>query len=141
MIPKTSVIFQVGIPGFSSKAFRPDHVAPSFRLVTQKTFTHHFGVGSNTGVAWDGYASAPVWLYTLSPGFNVGERWYVYLEAFGFIQKFERPQHNIDGGIAYYITRNAKLDISAGKGISRAAPKNYFAIGFSFRVTTAAPNN
>ena len=134
IIPKTSVIVHLGIPSFSSKAFRSNHLAPSFRLVTQKTFTTHFGVGSNLGIAWDGYASDPAWLYTFSPGFTVGEKWYVYLEAFGFIQKLERPQHNLDAGIAYYISQDAKLDLSAGKGISDAAPKNYFALGFSFRM-------
>ena len=134
MLPKTSVILHLGIPAFSSKAFRPDHLGASFRLATQKSFTSHFGVGSNLGVAWDGYSSSPAWLYTFSPGINVGEKWYAYIEAFGFIQKFERPQHNLDGGIAYYISQDAKLDISAGKGISDAAPKNYFALGFSFRM-------
>jgi hypothetical protein len=134
--PKTSVIVHLGFPMVSSKVFRTDHVAPSFRLVTQKSFTDHFGIGTNVGMSWDGYSSKPTWLYTFSPGFNIGQKWYVYIEAFGFIQKDELPQHSVDGGIAYYLSDDIKLDVSGGLGLSQAAPKNYFALGFSFRVNT-----
>jgi hypothetical protein len=135
-MPKTSVIVHLGFPMVSSKIFRTDHVAPSFRLVTQKSFTDQFGIGTNLGMSWDGYSSKPTWLYTFSPGFNIGEKWYAYVEAFGFIQKEELPQHSIDGGIAYYLSHDVKVDVSGGIGLSEAAPKNYFALGFSFRFNT-----
>ena len=137
ILPKTSVIVHIGIPVFSSKAFRSDHVAPSFRLVTQKRFTDHFGIGSNLGMAWDGYNSKPAWLYTFSPGFSLGQKWYTYIEAFGFIQEYELPQHNIDGGIACYISQDLKIDFSGGFGISTAAPRSYIALGLSFRFNAA----
>ena len=136
LMPKTSVIVHLGFPMLSSKVFRTDHVAPSFRLVTQKTFTDHFGIGANLGMSWDGYSSKPTWLYTFSPGFNIGQKWYAYVEAFGFIQKDGLPQHSVDGGIAYYLSDDMKLDVSGGFGLSEAAPKNYFALGFSFRFNT-----
>ena len=134
--PKTSVIVHLGFPMVSSKVFRTDHVAPSFRLVTQKSFTDHFGIGTNFGMSWDGYSSKPTWLYTFSPGLNIGQKWYAYIEAFGFIQKDELPQHSVDGGVAYYLSNDVKVDVSGGFGLTCAAPKNYFALGFSFRVNT-----
>jgi hypothetical protein len=60
----------------------------------------------------------------------------MYAEIFGFILKDEAPQHNIDGGIGYYLTNDVKLDVSGGFGISRTSPRNYFALGISFRVNT-----
>ena len=134
--PKTSFILHLGIPALSSKPFRSDHLAPSFRLLFQKNLTDFLGLGSNLGAEWDGFSSVPIWLYTFSPGFNIGEKWYAYIEAFGFIQKNELPQHNIDGGIAYYISDDVKMDVSSGFGISKASPKNYFAFGISFRINT-----
>ena len=136
VIPKTSVIVHLGIPTLSSGSFRYDHVAPTIRFAMQKTFNSYFGVGTNLGAEWDGTNTKPSWLYTVSPGFNLGQRWYIYIEAFGFVQKNELPQHNIDAGIGYYITNNTKLDVSAGSGISDASQKNYFALGFSFRFNT-----
>jgi hypothetical protein len=134
ILPKTSVIVHLGLPALSSKSFRTDHLAPSFRLLLQKSFTKFLGIGSNFGAEWDGLSSIPVWLYTFSPGFTIGGKWYAYIEAFGFIGKNELPQHNLDGGIAYYISNNVKIDISAGFGITHASPNNYVASGLSFRI-------
>lgn len=136
LLPKTSLIVHLGIPALASKSFKTDRLTPSFRFTFQNSLTDNIGIGYNLGAEWDGYTSTPAWIYTISPGFNLGKKWYTYIEAFGFIQKNEAPQHNIDGGIAYYINNDVKIDISAGAGISEAAPKNYLAIGFSFRFNT-----
>jgi hypothetical protein len=136
LLPKTSLIFHLGIPALASEAFKTDHLIPSFRFTFQNSITDNIGIGYNIGAEWDGYTSNPAWLYTFSPGFNLGKKWYAYIEAFGFIRKNETPQHNIDGGIAYYISNDVKIDVSGGFGISEASPKNYFAIGGSFRFKT-----
>jgi hypothetical protein len=136
IVPRTSFIAHLGVPMLASPSFKIDHAAPSFRFTMQKTVSSHIGIGANLGAAWDGFQPTPVWLYTFSPGFNVGKKWYMYVEAFGFILKNESPQHNLDGGIAYYLTNDLKVDVSGGFGISEASPKNYFALGISFRTDT-----
>jgi hypothetical protein len=133
-IPKTSFIGSIGLPTIASKVFKADHLAPSFRFTMQNNIAKNIAVGYNIGAEWDGFSSMPTWIYTFAPGFELGEKWYAYIEAFGFIRKNELPQHNIDGGLAYYISHDIKIDISGGFGISKAAPKNYGAIGISFRV-------
>ena len=132
-IPKTSLLFHVAIPGLASKSLRADKLAPNFRLSMQHTFSKLMGLGYNLGADWDGFSNTTTWAYTISPGFNLGEKWYSYIEAFGFIAKDEPAQHNIDGGVAYYINDNTKVDISSGFGISKTAPDWYFAIGASIR--------
>ncbi len=136
IIPKTSLIVHLGIPALASKVFKTDHLIPSFRFTMQNTLSEKIGLGYNLGAEWDGFTSTPTWIYTFAPGFNLGEKWYGYLEAFGFIRKAEAPQHNLDAGIAYYISNDVKVDLSGGFGISATAPKNYVAIGGSFRFNT-----
>jgi hypothetical protein len=136
LLPKTSLIVHLGIPALASESFKTDHLIPSFRFALQNSITDNIGIGYNIGAEWDGYSSTPTWLYTFSPGFNLGKKWYTYIEVFGFIRKNEKSQHNIDGGIAYYISNDVKIDISGGFGISEAAPKNYIAVGGSFRFNT-----
>ena len=131
--PKTSFIFHLGIPALASKKFKTSHLAPEFRFTMQNSITDHFGIGYNLGAEWDGEVSAPWWIYTLSPGVNLGKKWYAYLEAFGAIQQKEAPQHSLDGGLAYYFSDHTKVDISGGAGISKNAPDWYLNIGFSFR--------
>jgi hypothetical protein len=133
--PKTSLIVHLGLPFLATKSFHIDHVAPTMRLVLQKNITQWMGVGVNLGATWDGLVSYPAWLYTVSPGFSFG-RWYAYVEAFGFIQKNEAANHSADAGLAYYISDDVKVDVSGGLGLSHSAPKNYGAVGFSFRVNT-----
>jgi len=102
----------------------------------QNSLTSNIALSYNLGAMWDGFTSTPIWLYTVAPGIDIGEKWYAYIEAFGFIRHGDRGQHSLDGGIAYYISSNVKVDLSSGVGISKESPKNYVALGFSFRVNT-----
>jgi hypothetical protein len=138
VFPKTSFIGQVGLPFLASKYFRPDNLSPSFRFTMQHTLTETIGIGYNVGAEWDGESSDPVLIYTLAPGFNIGKKWYAYVELFGFLQERDFQEHNVDGGIAYYISDNIKIDLSAGFGLNNSL-KNYIAIGFSFRFNTEMP--
>ena len=132
-IPKTSFIFHFAIPGLASKANNINLVAPNFRFTLQNAISKNFAIGYNLGAEWNGEDGTPTFVYTLSPGINFAKKWYGYVEAFGSINKYEVPQHNLDGGLAYYFSPNIKADISAGFGISRAAPDWYIALGFSVR--------
>ncbi len=136
LLPKTSLLFHVAIPKAATKKYQASKWAPSFVFSMQHTLSQTVGIGYNLGAEWDGENNTPSWVYTLSSGFNMGERWYSYIELFGAIRKNDPPQNIVDGGIAYYLTNDVKLDISAGAGISHAAPENYFAIGVSFRFST-----
>lgn len=131
--PKTSIIFHLAPPRLASKVFQTQKWAPSFRFTMQHTLTEKIGLGYNCGAEWDGDTRKTSWIYTIAPGFNLGKKWYGYLEAFGAISKNNPPQHAIDGGLACYFSENTKLDFSTGLGISKAATDWYAAIGFSFR--------
>ena len=87
------------------------------------------GLGYNIGAEWHGFTNAPTWIYTFAPGFTLSKKWYDYIDAFGFINKKESPQHVIDVGLGYFLNDNIKLDISSGFGISKAAPNWYFSLG------------
>lgn len=108
----------------------------NFRFTIQKTLTPLVGLGLNLGMEWERFGSPPAYIYTFAPGFNLSEKWYAYIELFGSVWKNDDPEHSIDGGIAYYLNPNLKLDISAGFGINKKAPDNYIAIGASFRFKT-----
>ena len=132
-LPTTSFIFHLGIPAFSSAKFKPDKIAPNFRFTMQHTLSAKASLGYNLGCEWDGFTNDPAYIYTLTLGFNPAKKWYSYIEGFGALKKQIFPEHNLDGGLAYYISDNFKIDISSGFGISKAAPAWYLAIGFSVR--------
>ncbi|MEO6541590.1 MAG: transporter, partial [Ferruginibacter sp.] len=105
----------------------------NFRFTMQHTITKIISLGYNIGMEWSRFGTQPAYIYTFAPGFNISEKWYAYIEAFGFIRKDDAPENSIDGGLAYYINDNFKVDVSAGFGISKNAPDHYMAIGASFR--------
>lgn len=141
-LPKTSIIAQAGFNRLASKDFRSlSFLAPNFRFTMQNTFTEEISLGYNIGAEWDDTKSNAVFAYTFAPGFSLSEQWYAYVEAFGFIQKGEAAQHNIDGGFAYNSSSNVKLDLSGGIGISKESPAWYVNLGCSFRFALKRKTN
>lgn len=136
IIPEISLIAHTGFNRIASEFARGgSFFSPNFSFAFQNSITEDFAIGYNFGADWENTYDPPTWFYTFSPGFNLGENWYAYIEAFGFLRKYY-PEHSLDGGIAYYINDNMKVDASAGFGISPHALKNYVALGFSFRFKT-----
>ncbi len=136
LLPKTSLIFHIAAPKIASKKFHSAKWAPNFRFVMQNTLTENIGLGYNLGAEWDGENNTPYWIYTFAPGFIIGKNWYGYVEAFGSVRKNEKPQHAVDGGLAYYFSPDSKIDFSAGFGLSEEAVDHYVAVGYSFRFST-----
>jgi len=133
ILPKTSVIFHVAPSKLGSKKFQTTKWAPNFVFTFQNTLSETVGLGYNFGAEWDGESNIPYWIYTLAPGFNIGEKWYGFIEVFGAVRKDEIPQHNFDCGLAYYFNDNLKIDISTGLGLTDPAADWFGGIGFSFR--------
>jgi len=132
-LPKTSLLFHIGIPKAASKKFQATKWAPSFIFSMQHTLSENVGLGYNLGFEWDGESNKPYFIYTIAPGFNLGKKWYSFIEFFGAARKGGPPQNNIDSGVGYYINDNVKLDASLGFGINDAAIDHFFGLGVSFR--------
>lgn len=133
ILPKTSLITHVAIPTLASAEFKARHVAPAFVFVMKNTLSEKMDLGYNLGVEWDGFNTTPYYIYSLSLGFALGEKWSAYVEPFGFVYSNQPPETVFDGGLQYYVSNDFKVDASAGIGLSENAPDYYIDIGFSFR--------
>ena len=134
IIPKTSFVGHISLPNAASKEFKTEFFAPEFRFVIQHTLSEKISFSYNLGAEWDGFSAEPTFIYTNAIGYSITEKLGSYIEFFGFIPQKEKSNHSFDGGITYLINPNFMLDLSSGIGISKNAPKNYFAFGFSFRI-------
>lgn len=134
IIPKTSFIGHISLPNAASKEFKTEFFAPEFRFVMQHTLSKKMSFSYNIGAEWDGFSSEPTFIYTAATGYSLTENLGSYIELFGFIPQNQKSYHSFDGGITYLINHNFMLDLSSGIGISKNAPKNYIALGFSFRI-------
>jgi len=134
LVPKTSLIVHVG-SSFRGTGPSAWPYYTSMTLTCQHSISEKFGLGYNLGAAKEEDGS--VLLYTMSPNFNIGKKWYSYIEAFGFrttgSSDKNKWSHALDAGLAYYISNDCKLDLSVGVGLGTNPMKNYIALGFSFR--------
>lgn len=130
--PKASVIAHVGLPFLAGKAYRSLSASYTTRLSLQNSLSKNVSLGYNLGVEGGGGEST-AFFYTVAPGFNIGEKWYAYAEAFGSFAN-EGSLHHLDGGLAFFLSPDTKVDLSAGFGLGDSPLKHYTALGFSFRL-------
>jgi Putative MetA-pathway of phenol degradation len=133
-IPKTSLIAHIGLPNAASSKYKLDYFAPEFRFVMQHTLSEAFSFSYNLGAEWNGFSPEPTFIYTVTSGCTITNKWGAYVEFFGFAPQKNIANHSFDGGLTYLINSNFMLDISSGAGITNNAPKHYYAVGFSFRM-------
>lgn len=134
IIPHTSLTAQFGIPGFASKDYKADKLFPKIRLNLENDLTHKIYMEYNVAAEWDGFDDKPVWMVIVSPHAEIGEKWQIFAEAFSNMQQQKEPEVSVDAGLTYWITNDVMLDLAGGVGISKAAPKSFADIGFSFRL-------
>lgn len=133
-IPKTSLIVHYNLRDekrdLSDKNPIPHSMGQAV-VTLQHGLYKELGMGYNFGgeIHDNGYVEG---IYRISPGINMGAKWYVYAEVFGRYPSTNVTDHWFDGGLAYYLSDNVKVDISSGKSFSSGA-EWYVAFGFSFR--------
>jgi hypothetical protein len=116
-----------------SNDFHTQYIAPSFRFTMQHTLTERISLAYNLGMEWDGETAKHTYIYTLTTGFGLTEKLGCYIELYGFISNYEKPDHRCDGGFTYLVTNNFMIDLSGGIGITENAPDGYLSLGISYR--------
>ncbi len=109
-LPKTAFIGQIGLPFLASKELKPDEFVGSFRFAMENSLSNTAKLGYNLGLDWNGESGSPSFVYTFSPTFDLSEKWFTFIEVYGFIAKDNFQDHTIDGGFAYRISPNAQVD-------------------------------
>ena len=130
--PKVSLIAHYDFRRFRTMYKSRDTIdGANFRFALQHNFSEHIFLSYNIGMEWKRFGSPPTYIYTFSPRFNITEKWFAFIEVYGFIWKNYSPENSIDFGAAYNITNNFKIDASAGFGLNKKAPDNFYSIGAS----------
>lgn len=133
ILPSTSLLLHSALPFLASKDFKAKHLAPEIRVLMENSLSDNIELTYNAGVEWDGFEKDPTWLYTISPGFDLGERFEAFIEAYGYFNKNEAAQHTIDGGIEFFVNKDFAIDICSGFGLSKLASSFFITFGGSIR--------
>jgi len=135
MVPRTAIIVQYHVEqdrrDQSELNPLPHSVAESI-LTFQNSLGGPWGIGYNFGSEYHSDGSVEG-IYRIAPNVNIGKRGYAYAEIFGRFPASDFTDTWVDGGLAYYLSDQVKLDISAGKSIQKG-DSWYTALGISFRM-------
>ena len=124
-----AIIFsgQLAVPFLASANFTANYLAPSLQVIIEKAMNEKLVVALSNGVFWDGFVTAPSFIYNGAVSYNLTKKWMLTSEWFGFINGSE-PQHNTDLSVVYSVNKSVQFGVTSGIGLSPAAHKSYFAI-------------
>ena len=134
ILPKTSLITHYHLGGLKrdpTDLNRIPHSVGDAVFTSQHQLSNSFSVSYNYGVEFhtDGEHEG---IFRIAPGLSIGENMYSYVEIFGRLPLRQYEDLWVDGGLAYYINDDFKLDASAGRSIKKSSDY-YLAVGISYR--------
>jgi hypothetical protein len=103
----------------------------------QEAIREKWIVGLSSGLQWDGYSTLPSFTFNASTSYPLTNIWTVTAECFGFINH-EAPKNSLDVRLDYVINDLIQFGVTAGRGMSSAAPKSYFAVTGSWGFNTSS---
>ena len=134
LLPITSFIGYLSLPKLASEEFKASYFAPAFRFTMQHTLSEKFTFGYNLGAEWDGESAEPSFIYTVTTGYAITDKFGAYIELFGFAPQKSIADNRFDGGVSYLLRNNILIDVSGGIGLNENSRYSYISFGFSFRL-------
>ncbi|MDD8017223.1 MAG: transporter [Bacteroidota bacterium] len=118
IIPNVSLLLNLALPFIGEDEFRPEHAAPSCYLLLSNDLSDKLNLCSNYGLIWDGSSSIPSHFYALCIGMDVSNNVSIFLEGYGLLNHFLKPEHYADTGFGYLIANNLQVDFSIAGSLS-----------------------
>lgn len=132
-VPRTALIVQYHVNNQNRDASERNDAPHSLgeAVFTMQHTKGAFGVGYNLGAEFHSNGGVEG-IIRIAPNVTLGEKGYAYAEFFGRLPKTSLTDTWVDGGYAYYLTDDLKVDISAGKSLNEGRLW-YMALGVSCR--------
>lgn len=134
MLPTISFIGHLSLPNVASCENKADFFAPAFRFTMQHTLSSKVALGYNLGAEWDGFTPEPTFIYTVTTGISLSEKFGCYAELYGFAPQKSTADHYADAGFTFLLNNDILFDVAAGIGLTPAASTFFIGTGFSFRL-------
>ncbi len=131
IIPKTSFLFNLTLPYFGEKNFKPNNFIPSFYLLMQNDINKKLNVCYNVGLEFDGKSSIPTKFIAICFGYSMTEKFSGFVENYNWFSSIERPEYFVDCGLTYMIKKNIQLDISGSLNLQNINKYYMFSFGLT----------
>jgi hypothetical protein len=135
LVPHTSFMFNLALPGTGQKKFRLDHLAPSAYLLMQNDFSEKLNLGYNIGVEYDGASVQPSTFLAICLGYNFSKKLSGFLENYNWYLLNAKPENYVDLGLAYLLRKYVQLDLSGNLNIQPGLSYFMINLGVAWRIT------
>jgi len=132
-LPEMALVAEMTLP-VGGDEVRPHELLPLLRMAFSRSLGESSSLGLNLGAEWGEGDEPAQGFYTLSLGSELAEQIGGYVELFGSLGAASPPAHSADGGFTWLLADRLQLDLSAGVGLSPAAPDYFVSAGVSFRI-------
>jgi hypothetical protein len=133
LIPKTSFSFNITLPDFGNKNFRPPNLSPSFYLLAQNNLSDIVNLCYDFGFEWDSENMKPTKFYSICLGINITDEINYFVENYGYINDLSSSLF-LNTGVAYLIGKSFQLDISGALNINKNNKYFLLSSGLSFQI-------
>jgi hypothetical protein len=134
LIPQTSFLFNLTLPYFGKKDFRPENLTPSFYLLMQNDITEKLNLCYNIGLEYDGATATPAQFAAICSGYSITDKFSIFIENYNWFSASTKPENFIDAGLAYLKRNNIQFDLSGNMNLQDIEKYYMLNIGVSWRI-------
>jgi len=132
LLPEIGLLVHTYLPFTSSTDFNVENTGVDFRFAFAHTLSEKSSLGYNLGAALGNDSSEASYIYTLSYGYSISEKFGAYAEVYGDLPENNSANHFWDIGFTYLIQNNFQLDATLGRSFNEGQDI-LVSTGFSYR--------
>jgi hypothetical protein len=133
LLTDAAIIINLNLP-FGNEKLRPARFEPGITLSASQYLGKKISLGINLGLQDNSFRGGYEYFYSTAFGFKITEKFNVFLELYGDINKAKLPNHFFDLGFTYLQMHNLQIDFSGGTILSENKIDWFGSIGFSVRL-------
>ena len=106
----------------------------NLRVAFENVITKKISLVYNAGITIERFGGRKTYVYSVSPRFQLGEDFNLFVELYGNAWKKRKPFNSVHTGLSYFVNDDFKLDAAIGIGFSKIYPDRFCSIGASYRL-------
>ena len=131
-IPAMALTGSVTIPHAASESLRQTYWAPLLIFSAEQDITERLSLEYAVGMQWDADNFQRGYLTSLNMEYDFTRKSMVYADAYLLQPERDQTDIRVDIGVSRELNRYILFDLSAGTGLTKAAPEFFFNAGFVF---------
>ncbi len=129
--PEIAVLGHLTLPILGNESFKPESVAPDFRLTFSHSLRPKFSLKYNLGLEWPMNNTKDVLeIYSIFLSYKIFNRFSCFVEHYGVVDTL----FGINGGFIWLLKTNFQIDLYGGTGLNQESQDLIIGLGVTWRI-------